>query len=123
MRLQSDEARCRVGLPAVCIAVHEVGLLLSIQKNGKSIVLDANLERVPLPGTVGRDAFIQRLASNVVDRSGGAKLLVDGLSGRRIAPPERIDLHFESEVDGDEGGVVVVNTGRVGESKKDAGIV
>src|SRR5262249_20156022 len=69
------------------------------------------------------DGLVQVLPGNIVDRSGGPKFLVDVLAGRRRAAAERIDLHFEAEVDSDERRVVVSDRGWIGKADEYAGIV
>src|SRR3954469_12278406 len=121
--LQADETRRGVGFAAIGIGVDEIRLLLAVQQDREAVVLDADFIRVPLPGAVCGDALIERLAGDIVDRARGAEFRIDVLARRRLAAPERIDLQFEAEIDRDEGGVVVVDARRVGEAKKNAGII
>src|SRR3982074_329326 len=86
--LQADEPRRRVGFAAIGIAVDEIRLLLAVQKNCETVVLDGNFLRVPLPGALGGDALVERLAGDIVDRARGAEFLVDVLAGRRAAAPQ-----------------------------------
>src|SRR6267142_3075068 len=87
------------------------------------MVLYSDLELVPLTRPVCDDTLVESLRRHVVDRARRAKLRVDTLTGRRVAAPECIDLHFESEVHGDESGVVVAFALHVGKTQENAGIV
>jgi hypothetical protein len=63
------------------------------------------------------------LRRHVVDRAGRTELRIDILTGRRAASSERIDLHFKSEVHGDESSVIVAFAVDVGKAQKNSRII
>ena len=63
MRLQSNESKVCCWLPPVDISIHEIRLLLSVQKNRKLMILYADLKLVPLTRTVCDDTLVEVLGT------------------------------------------------------------
>ena len=63
VRLQTNESKVCCWLPAVDISIHEIRLLLSVQKNRKLMILYADLKLVPLTRTVCEDTLVEVLGT------------------------------------------------------------
>ncbi len=86
MRLQADEV-WRYRLAPVRVVIYKIGLLLPVEENSEVVVLDTNLELVPLARTLRHDALVEVLGGDVVNRAGGTEFLVHVLAGGWVAAP------------------------------------
>jgi len=122
VRLQSDKPRRR-WLTTVGIIVDEVSLLLAVQKDREAVVLDPDFKLIPLTGASSDDALVEVLIGDVINRPCRTEFRVHVLAWRRAAAAKGVDLYFESEIHGDECGVVVAFAVEVGKTDEDSGIV